>query len=148
MIRALLIAVGLLFLAYSGAGAQGLQRQCATTNGSNCVPVTVCTSSAAVNVTSGNTTQIVGLTSGQSIRVCSFTITGSAAATAATFVYGTGTNCAGSPSNLTGAMLIGQNGAISSSTAAGSLFAAPASQALCVTAATGNVTGFISYAKY
>jgi hypothetical protein len=107
-----------------------------------------CASSAVVNVTAAATTQIVALSASTVIRVCSFTITGSAAATAATWVYGTGANCGTGQVAITGAMLMPANGPVSATGMNGSLFRGAAANALCLTAATGNVTGFVTYAQY
>lgn len=107
-----------------------------------------CPSSASVSVTAAATTQIVALSASTIIRVCSFTITGSAAGTAATWVYGTGSNCATGQVALSGAMLMPANGPISATGMNGSLFRGAAGNALCLTAATGNVTGFVTYAQY
>lgn len=106
-----------------------------------------CSNSAIVNVTAA-TTEIVALTAGQTIRVCSFTITGSAVATLATFVYGTGANCATGITSLTGVMRISVDGNIALSAGQGSLFRTASANALCLTAATGAVTGFVTYAKF
>lgn len=141
----------------SFAQAQAPTKLCIpSSTGDNCItiertfplPVTSqCTSSAVVNVAAAATTQIVALTTDEIIRVCSFVISGDTAATVATFVYGTGTNCATDPTAITGAMRIADEGNISA-TSVGVLFQAPVSKALCLTATTGAVTGFISYTKY
>lgn len=106
-----------------------------------------CPSSAVVNVTAGATTEIVPLTASQTIRVCSFAITASAAGTA-TFIYGTGAACATSPVNLTGAFALGTTVPLAISAGTGSLFRTASANALCLTAVTGNITGFVTYAKY
>lgn len=107
-----------------------------------------CPSSAVINVAAAATTQLVALQSSQIIRVCSFVISGDTAATTATFVYGTGSNCATGQVSLTGAMRMVDEGNISSTGMNGSLFRTIASNALCLTAATGAVTGFVTYAQY
>lgn len=107
-----------------------------------------CGSSAVINVSAAATTELVALTASQVIRVCSFVISGDTAATTATFVYGTGSNCATGQTALTGAMRMVDEGNISSTGMQGSLFRTAASNALCLTAATGAVTGFVTYAKY
>lgn len=116
-------------------------------NGSTWDRQSTCANSAVVNVTAGNTTELVALTASQSIRVCSVAISASAAGTAQ-LLYGTGTNCGTSPQNLTGAMSLATGTPLSVSAGNGSLFRTAASNALCLAAVTGNVTGFISYAKY
>jgi hypothetical protein len=107
-----------------------------------------CSNSAVINVSAAATTQIVALASSQVIRVCSFVISGDTLATTATFVYGTGANCGTGTTSLTGAMRLQDEGNISATGMNGSLFRTAASNALCLTAATGAVTGFVTYAQY
>jgi hypothetical protein len=106
-----------------------------------------CSNSAPVNVTAAATTQLVALASSQVIRVCSFVITESLAGTAK-FVYGTGANCATGTTDITGAMVLATNASIQLSAVNGSLFRTAASNALCLAAVTGNITGFVTYAQY
>lgn len=103
-----------------------------------------CTKSATVNVSAAATTQIVALTSGRTIRVCAFAITESLAGSAK-FVYGTGANCVTGQVDLTAAMVLPTSGVIALSASNGSLFRAISSNALCLTAVTGNITGFVNY---
>jgi hypothetical protein len=117
-------------------------------NGSTWDRSFTCPSSATVSVTAAATTQIVALSASTIVRVCSFTITGSGAGTAATWVYGTGANCGTGQVALTGAMLMPANGNIVATGMNGSLFRGAAGNALCLTAATGNVTGFVTFAQY
>lgn len=116
-------------------------------NGSTWDREFTCPSTAAISVTAGNTTQLVALSGTTVIRVCSFvtsiSLTGSAA-----FVYGTGANCGTGQTAITGAMNILTGSNINMSSGNGSLFRALAANALCLTAATGNVTGFVTYAQY
>lgn len=132
----------------SGAGA-GLNTRSVNYNfnGTNLDRQFTCANSAVVNVTAGSTTELVSLTASQVIRVCSFAITMSAAGTAQ-FVYGTGTNCGSGTTSLTGAMTLGTTTPMALSAANGSLFRGATANALCLAAVTGNVTGFISYAKF
>lgn len=116
-------------------------------NGSTWDRQFTCPSSAAISVTAGSTTEIVALTASQVIRVCSFVLTTNLAGTAQ-FVYGTGTNCDTGAADLTGDMHLATNGALTLSGMNGSLFRTAASNALCVTAVTGNAVGFVTYAKY
>ncbi len=111
-------------------------------------PEFACTSSAVVNVSAAATTEIVALTASQSIRVCSFVISGDTAATVATFVRGTGSNCGTGTTSITGAMRLADEGNISLSASRGALFETTSGTALCLTAATGAVTGFVTYAKF
>jgi len=107
-----------------------------------------CTSTASVSVTAGNTTQIVALSGSTNIRVCSFAITMSAAGTAQ-FVAGTGSNCGSGTANITAAMSLATATPLAMAAGPGvSVFRAGASNALCVAAVTGNVTGFVTYAQF
>lgn len=106
-----------------------------------------CTLSAAVSVTAGATTEIIPLVAGKVNRVCAFVITQATAGTAK-FVRGTGSNCGTGTADITAAMAIATNGSISANVGNGSLFSAPAGQAICLTAVTGNVTGFVNYARF
>lgn len=117
-------------------------------NGSTWDRQFTCPSTAVVNVAAAATTQIVALASSQIIRVCSFVISGDTLATTATFVYGTGSNCATGQVAITGAMRLQDEGNIAISSGSGSVMRTAASNALCLTAATGAVTGFITYAQY
>lgn len=154
--KRIILILALVLGSVSLAQAQAPTKLCIPNSiGDNCItiertfplPVTSqCQSSAVVNVAAAATTQIVALTSGQTIKVCSFVLSGDTAATLATFVYGTGTNCGTGTTSLTGAMRIADEGNISASNLA-PLFQAPVSNALCLTAATGAVTGFITYTK-
>jgi len=110
-------------------------------------PITACDSSAVVTVTAGNTTEIVSLTASRSIRVCSFSLSISLAGTAQ-WVTGTGTNCGSGTANLTGAYSIATGATAAQGGGMGELFKSPASNALCLAAVTGNITGVVSYAKY
>ena len=106
-----------------------------------------CPTTAVINVTAGSTTELVALSASQVIRVCSFAITMSVAGTAK-FLYGTGTNCGTGPADLTGAMTLGTTTPMTISASAGSVFRTASANALCLAAVTGNVTGFVTYAKY
>lgn len=107
----------------------------------------MCDSSAAISVAAAATQEIVALTASQSIYVCSFVITGDTLATTGQFKYGTGVTCGTGTVNLTGAMRMPDEGGIFVSNT-GYLFKTIASNALCITAATGAITGFIEYIKF
>lgn len=117
------------------------------TTGGQLYPITACSSSAVVTVSAAATTELVALTASQSIRVCSFALSISLTGSAQ-FVYGTGTNCGSGTTNLTGAFSILTGVTSSQGAGFGELFKTAASNALCLTATVGNVTGVISYAKY
>lgn len=116
-------------------------------NGSTWDREFTCPNSAVINVTAAATTELVALTASQVIRVCSFVLTESLAGTAK-FVYGTGANCGTGTTDLTGAMALATNASLAISAANGSLLRTASANALCLTAVTGNITGFVSYAKY
>lgn len=116
-------------------------------NGSTWDREFTCPNSAVVNVTAAATTQLVALSGSTNIRVCSVAITMSAAGTAQ-FVSGTGANCGTGTANVTGAFTLATGTPLALSAANGSLFRAGASNALCLAAVTGNVTGVISYAQF
>lgn len=116
-------------------------------NGTNWDRQFTCPNSAVVSATAGATTQIVALSGSTNIRVCSIVLTISASGTAQ-FVSGTGTNCATGTANLTGAMSLATATPLALSSGNGSLLRAGASNALCLAAVTGNVTGFVTYAQY
>lgn len=107
----------------------------------------MCDSSAAISVAAAAVQEIVALTASQSIYVCSFVITGDTLATTGQFRYGTGTTCGTGTVNLTGAMRMPDEGAITLSND-GYLFRTIASNAICISAVTGAITGFIEYTKF
>lgn len=106
----------------------------------------VCDQSAVITVSAAATTQIVSLVASKKIRVCSFSITLSTAGTVQ-FVYGTGVDCGTGTTNLTGAMNVATNGSINF-WGGGSLFNTINSNALCLSAVTGNASGVLSYAQF
>jgi hypothetical protein len=108
-----------------------------------------CTTTATISVTGGSTTELVALTASQVIRVCSFSISMAAAgAGTAAFVYGTGTNCGTGQTAITGTVPMAANQNIWQTQANGSLFRTASANALCLTAGTNAVTGYLAYAKY
>lgn len=125
-----------------GTTTQGLKF-----NGSTWDRDFTCPSSAIINVTAGNTTELVALSGSTVIRVCGFVVTGNVAGSAQ-FRNGTGANCGTGIGNLTGAMNVSAAGNISHTGMSGSVFRTPAGNALCLTAATANITGFVTYAQF
>lgn len=111
-------------------------------------PIPACDSSAVVNVAAGATTQIVPLTASRSVRVCAFSISSDTTLSSARWVYGTGTNCGTGTTNLTGAYALGVNSIIASGAGIGQLFSTAASNALCLAAVAGGITGVVTYAVY
>lgn len=112
--------------------------------------VTACDNSTAVSVTAGNTTQVVAISgSTAQIRVCSFALTISTGPTGtAKFVTGTGSNCAGGQSDLSGAWTLSTGVPVAVGSGLGELFHTPANQALCVSATTGTAAGLVTWARY
>ena len=104
-----------------------------------------CPNTVAVSVTGGTTAQIVAASGATTIKICSVALTISLAGTAQ-FVSGTGSNCGSGTANLTGAMALAAGIPLSlAAPIGGTLLSAGASNALCITAAVGNVIGFIGY---
>ena len=121
-----------------------------------CQDVSAIKQSAAIAISSATTVQLIALSGTTTIYVCGFT----AAAGAGTnpsiqFEYGTGANCAGSPTVLTGAMATGVTvatgvpGPIFTSAGAGTVFKSAAGNEICAVTAgtTPNFQGFISYVQ-
>lgn len=121
-----------------------------------CQDVSAIKQSAAIAISSATTVQLIALSGTTTIYVCGFT----AAAGAGTnpsiqFEYGTGTNCAGSPTVLTGAMATGVTvatgvpGPIFTSAGSGTVFKSAAGNEICAVTAgtTPNFQGFISYVQ-
>jgi hypothetical protein len=134
----------------ASATANGMKIQNRNTifSGTNWDRALNCPNSAVINVTAANTTQIVGLVAAQTVRICSFAVSMSASGTAK-FVYGTGTNCATGTTDMTGAMTLATGVPLAMGDAnGGALLKTASANALCVTAATGNVVGFVNYAQF
>ena len=108
----------------------------------------VCDKSVAISIASGQTAELVALVSGDSIYVCGFILTADTIATTATFETGTGTTCNTGTTNLTGAMRLCDECQITMGSGRGILFRGLRSNALCLTTATGAVTGILLYAQY
>lgn len=111
-------------------------------------PVLACDSSAVINVTAGATLEIVSTTGSRSVRVCAFSLSSDTASSTARWVHGTGTNCATSTTNVTGAYSMGANTVIAYGSGVGELFKTVTGRNLCLVAATGNITGLLSYVVF
>lgn len=107
----------------------------------------VCTNSAPITFSAASgTLQIVGLTAAQIIRVCHVSLS-SSVATDITLVYGTGSNCAGGTTSLTGAYKGVTTLALDFGPEAA--LRTIAANAFCVTSsAVATIGGVVSYAKY
>lgn len=113
----------------------------------------ICTSTAAVNITTAVTTQIVAVSGSTKIRVCAWYLTNSSAVgVTVLFEYGTGTLCGTGTTSITGAMIFPATaGALALGQANDNgVFRTTASQALCLvtTGATVGVQGYITYAQF
>lgn len=107
-----------------------------------------CPNTAAVNVTAGNTTQIVGLSGSTVVRVCSITLSMSAAGTMGVYT-GTGTNCGTSTATLIQDMTLATGTPLAQSAPeGGALVRSSAGGEICIKAVTGNVTGSLTYAQF
>lgn len=116
-------------------------------NGSTWDRQFTCTSQATISVTAGSTTQIVALSGTTVIRVCNFTVSLSLAGTVSVLT-GTGTNC-GTPTTVIPAMSLATGTPMSiQGPSGGSAFRGSAGGEICVTAATGNAVGYLTYAQY
>ncbi len=107
-----------------------------------------CDSSAVYDASTSGSTQIVALTSGQTIYVCGFVLFSGGTANVK-LVYGTGTNCATSPANMTPAFqLTAQTGA-SYGNGEGVVVQTAGSNALCVnSSAAVAVQALVTYTKF
>lgn len=139
-------AWGLLFLSSAGSAPLAVMPQ--IFNGTTWDREFTCPNTAAVSVTAASTTQIVALSGTTVIRVCSVSLGISATGTV-NVVTGTGTNCA-TPTVISNPIPL-VTGSMWTQSAAGqgsSLFRSTAGGEICIAAATGNVTGFITYAQF
>lgn len=130
------------------AFAQGPQRICYTTDGSNCVPAVQASNSVAISIAGATTTQLVALSSGKKIYVTAWNVIAAGTGNF-TLVYGTGTNCGTGTTALTGAYpLIAQAG-ITVGDGTGIVLIIPAGRALCaVTSTSVQFSGSVSYAQF
>lgn len=106
-----------------------------------------CNLTATVSVTAAATTQIIALSGTTKIRVCSFSVSMSAAGTAQ-WIQGTGANCGSTTANLTAATTLATGTPWTVAAGQGAVFTGTAGNALCLAAVTGNVVGFVTYAQY
>lgn len=130
--------------AYAGPGVQG--DPCENPMGSRySVPLNVTTTAGTTQIVAAVTSSTQ---SGSAIDVCgcTFEISGSASATAE-FEYGTGTNCATSPTALTGTYLGSATGVVIPMAGGYTMFAAPQGTALCLVAGgtTPTIQGVCTY---
>ena len=107
-----------------------------------------CSSSIAVTGNTAVTAELVALAAGKRVYVCSATLTGGGATTV-TLKSGTGAACAGATVNLTGALELGDNTAVSFGGGQGYVLRTTAGHALCWTnSGAVQVIGLVSYAQF
>ncbi len=106
-----------------------------------------CDRSAAISVASGQSAVLVALIKGRVTRVCGFVVSGDTLATTALFSTGTGTTCGTGTLNLTGAMRMPDEGSIVFGGAGVFIMQGLLDNDVCITTATGAVTGMLSYAQ-
>ena len=104
--------------------------------------------SVPINISAATTTQLVAAVSGKTIYVTAWDVI-AAGTTNFTFEYGTGLNCAGGTTSLTGAYsLVAQFGAAKGS-GLGPVLVVPAGNALCaVSSAAVQVSGSLAYTQF
>lgn len=95
-----------------------------------------CDKSVVISVTGSNTTTLVAAQPNHAIKVCGFVVTGDVNNTTAQFKSGT--------TNLTGAIVVGQNG-VSYGGGTGMIFQVPEGAAITLTAGTGSVFGILTF---
>jgi hypothetical protein len=139
------------FLGFQGGGQAGLATIPYLFNGSTWDRAIVCENTSTFSVAS-TTTQVIAASGSTKIRICSFDINPSTAtAGSADIVYGTGTNCATGITTLTGAYTLPAAAVVDITPAtlsATSPLTTPASQAVCVRAASSTVNGFIVWEQH
>lgn len=104
-----------------------------------------CDSTATYSASTSGSTQLVALTSTQIIFVCGYSITVGSTATNVKLVYGTGTNCVTSPSDMTPAFNFAANGGIAENSPFYRGLKTIASNALCINTSAGNAVQAIVY---
>jgi len=104
--------------------------------------------SAPINISTATTTTLVSLSSGKAIYVTAWDVIAGGTGNI-TLEYGTGSNCAGGTTVLTGAYpLTAQNG-IAKGSGIGPVLFVPASNALCALTSAGvQMSGSVSYAQF
>lgn len=110
-------------------------------------PLIACVNSATFSVTAGSTTRIAHGLAGTSLKLCGITAGSTTAASSFGLVYGTGTNCGTGTTSLVGSLPLNTS-SITMGGGLGVILSVPLNQDLCVSAVTGTVNGFISYAAY
>lgn len=121
----------------------GAQYQAANTGG-NLTGLINCTSVAKYDASTSGSTQLVALASSQVVRICGYSIL-AAGSVNVKLVYGTGSNCVTSPSDITPAFqLVAQAGLVDRAPYWQGL-ATAASNALCINTSAGVAVQAIVY---
>ncbi len=116
--------------------------------GANSVNVAQGSATAPVSMSTATTTQFVAL-SGSTVTYVTGIALIAGGTTNVTLVYGTGSNCVTSPSNLTGAIPLIANAGFTLGSGLGAVIVVPAGQALCITSSAGvQVSGLITYTQF
>lgn len=128
--------------------AQGLQKLCYTTNGTNCVPAIQAAASVAINISTATTTQLVALATNKVIFITSWDVISGGTGNF-TLVYGTGSNCGTGTTSLTGPYPLTAQAGISKGDGTGIVLLVPPGNALCATtSASVQMSGSVSYAQF
>jgi hypothetical protein len=110
--------------------------------------IIACSSSAAISVSSSGNNEIVALSNGQTIYVCSFSLV-VRGTVAVQWVYGTGSACGTSETDITGPYSFQAREGIVQGSGLGTVFRTAASNALCLELSDAiQVDGVISYSKF
>ncbi len=104
-----------------------------------------CTKAVNISVPAGTTVQLVALVTGRTVNICGFVITGDTLATTAQFQTGTGTTCGTGTVNLTPALRLCDECSIPFGGVTGYIRRGLVSNAVCLAAVTGVVTGLLLY---
>jgi hypothetical protein len=111
--------------------------------GANLISFPVSDTTAPITMSTAATTQMIALSGSTRTWIDNLSII-AAGATNVTLVYGTGTNCATSPSNLSGAYPLAANTGLVLQR-----IVVPAGQALCVTnSAAIQISGHVTYTQF
>ena len=106
-----------------------------------------CTQQAQATVTLGTTAQVIAASGSTNIRICSMSIGISITGTYA-IVSGTGANCGTGTATIVPATPLATGQVVSMGDGTAAVIRGGASNAVCVTAGTGNVSVYFSFAQY
>jgi hypothetical protein len=107
-----------------------------------------CDYSVVISVSSGTSAILIPRETSASPSICGFLISGDTLATTAQFKIGTGTTCGTGTVNLTGAIRLADEMPVAYGGAGAVIINSGAyDKDLCITTATGAVTGVLTYRK-